>query len=107
MPDFLDLKDISNRIKSDFGDNSEYAEKILLEAINNTDYLNHPRILRCILFLADGDLEKLKKNIDVAIYDPRDVMFWAEYTKPGENQTPKRIRDFNKSFEFCEFDVTE
>jgi len=91
----LDLIDIQHRISSDFGDKSAEANNILKDSIIKTDYLNHPRIIRCILFLAKGDIESLKKNIDTAVYDPRDVMFWAEYTNL-DAKNPKRIRNFNK-----------
>lgn len=107
MPNFLDLEDISKRIISDFGDNSAHAHKILREAITQTDYLNQPRILRCILFLAKGNIDSLKKSVDAALQDPRDIMLWAEYIDLGDNQKPKRVRDFNKSFEFCEWNVKE
>ena len=94
MTSQLDLIDIQQRISNDFKDKSNEANSILKKSILKTVYLDHPRIIRCIVFLANGDIESLKKHINAAIYDPRDVMFWAEYqTLEGEN--PKRVRDFN------------
>ena len=100
-------KDIRNKIESDFGDNASDVFRILDEAVSKADYLNHNRIIRCILFLAEKDIDKLKKNIQAANYDPRDVMLWAEYFNKGQEQQPKRIRDFNKTFDECETNVKE
>ena len=94
--------DIRYKIELDFGDKASDVCKILDEAISRTDYLNSNRIIRCILFLAGKNIDNLKKNIQTAEYDPRDVMFWAEYTNRGQGQTPTRIRDFNKTFEESE-----
>ena len=100
-------KDIDDKIKLDFGDKASVVIRIFEEAISQADHLNHSRIVRCILFLAEKDIDRLKKNIQVAIYDPRDVMFWAEYSNSVEGEKPKRIRDFNKTFEECENEVKE
>jgi hypothetical protein len=100
-------KDIRDKIESDFGDKANDVFKIFNEAISKTDYLNHDRIIRCILFLAEKDIEKVKKNIQNAEYDPRDIMLWAEYSNRGGQQKPKRIRDFNKTFDESETDVKE
>ncbi len=103
----ISTKDIHERIESDFGDKASEVIRILDDAILKADYLNHNRIIRCILFLADKDIEKLKRNIDTATYDPRDVMLWAEYTNQGQGANIKRIRDFNKSFDLADKDVEE
>ena len=100
-------KDIDDKIKLDFGDKASDVLRIFEEAISQAGYLNHNRIIRCILFLARKDIVKLKKNIQVAVDDPRDVMLWAEYTNLGQDENPKRIRDFNKTFDECENDVKE
>ena len=99
-------EDISKRIKSDFNDRSDKANKVLKDALSKIDYLNNDRIVRCIIFLANGDLNSLKKHIETAIYDTRDVMLWAEYTNIDKVK-PKRVRDFNKTFEKCTEDVRE
>jgi hypothetical protein len=100
-------KDIIDKIEVDFGDQASAVFRIIDEAISKADYLNHNRIIRCILFLAEKDIDKLKSNIEAASYDPRDVMLWAEYLNNGQEQHPKRIRDFNKTFDECETDVNE
>jgi hypothetical protein len=67
-------EDIIAKIKADFGNNSDKALIILKDAINKTDYLKSDRIIRCILFLAKGNLIELNKNIETATFDTRDVM---------------------------------
>jgi hypothetical protein len=103
----IGTKDIHERIESDFGDNASEVIGLFDDAISKADYLNNNRIIRCILFLSDRDIEKLKKNIDTATYDPRDVMLWAEYSNKGQGPSIKRIRDFNKTFDLVDTDVKE
>jgi len=100
-------KDIGDRIKSDFGDKAADIFTIFDEGIAKAEYINHDRIIRCILFLAEKDVDKLKKMVETAIQDPRDVMYWAEYKETGRQFHPKRIRDFNKTFDKCESNVRE
>lgn len=94
--------DILNKIRSDFGEGAEEAYRILDEAIANCEYLNHDRIIRCVLFLAEKSLEGLKQRINVAMEDTRDVILWAEYTNLEDGKEPKRIRNFNNPFESSE-----
>ena len=100
-------EDIIQKIRSDFKDSSGKAIELLQENISRKEYLKTDRVIRCILYLASGDLAKLKEYIEVAIYDTRDVMYWAEYINRDPGQKPRRIRDFNKTFTNCENDVRE
>jgi hypothetical protein len=100
-------EDIIARIKADFGNNSDKALIMLKDATNKTDYLKTDRIIRCILFLAKGNLIELNKNIETATFDTRDVMLWAEYEKLNGDLNYKRLRDFNKTFEECSINVKE
>ena len=99
--------DINARINADFGENANKATAILIDAIKKVDYLKTDRIIRCIIFLAQGNLTELKKHIETATFDPRDVILWAEYEGLKENEKPKHIRDFNKNFEECTNNVKE
>ena len=65
--------DILKQIELDFNDSADKAIEILSEAISKTDYLKTDRVIRCIIFLAKGDIENLRKFIDNAIFDTRDV----------------------------------
>jgi len=107
--DLIETPDIKERIYADFGDKSEVVVKALRTAITKHDYINQSRILRCILYLANKNFEALTKYIEQAIWDPRDVMFGAEYInrEQGFEGNPRRVRDFNKTFQNCENDVHE
>ncbi len=50
------------------------------------------RELRCALFLGEGDLDKLKRAIDLGKLDYRDLILNAEYETPGY----RRVRDFTE-----------
>ena len=91
--------DINERIKSDFGCQEPEVLEIFSDAFSKAEYLNHNRIIRCVIFLADGSIDSLKKYIEKAIYDPRDVMLWSEYENQRQDEHPKRVRDFNKPFD--------
>ncbi|MDF0718259.1 hypothetical protein PY092_19005 [Muricauda sp. 334s03] len=95
-------EDIQQRIKLDFKDSAGKAIELLSNAISETDYLKTDRVIRCIIFLAHGDINNLEKYIDNAVFDTRDVMLWAEYEKLEGELNFKRIRDFNKTFEKCQ-----
>ncbi len=86
-------KDIIDKIKSDFSGKEEFVFDLLKNAISKYDYLKTPRIIRCIIFLANKSVSELKINIERASFDPRDVMLYAEYI-----EEKKRVRDFNNSF---------
>lgn len=91
--------DIIAKINSEFGENSNKAMTILIDAINKVDYLKTDRVIRCIIFLAKGNLIDLNKYIETATFDTRDVILWAEYEKLGGGLNYKRLRDFNKTFD--------
>lgn len=91
--------DIINRIYTDFGKESNNAFEILQRAIEKTDDLNSDRIIRCVIFLAKGNIDELHKYIKAATVDPRDIMLWAEYEASNGSADHKRLRDFDKTFE--------
>ena len=53
------------------------------------------RIYRSIVFLAEGDIEKLKYYISLYFKDYRDLLWYAEYDK---NNPEVQKYDFNQSF---------
>ncbi len=100
-------EDIKEKIAADFGESSKQAFDVLKNAIEKTEYLKTDRVIRCIIFLSKGNIEDLKKYIDAATFDTRDVMLWAEYEKLNGDLNYKRRRDFNKTFEESTNDVKE
>lgn len=99
--------DINGRIHTDFGENANKATTMLIDAIKKVDYLKTDRVIRCIIFLAKGNLTDLHEYIEKATFDTRDVMLWAEYEGLKESENPKRVRDFNKTFDECLSNVKE
>lgn len=97
-------EDILHKIQADFGERSQAAIELLQLGSSQAEHILSNRIIRCIIHLSNGSLQDLAHYIQTATEDPRDVMLWAEYeNEPTEN--PKRIRDFNKTFE--EQDINE
>ncbi|WP_445725609.1 hypothetical protein [Flavobacterium sp.] len=99
--------DIKARIQTDFGENANKATTILIDAINKVEYLKTDRVIRCIIFLAKGNLTDLSKYIESATFDTRDIMLWAEYEKLSGDLNYKRQRDFNKTFQECSINIIE
>ena len=91
-------KDITAKIKTDFQENSNKALTLLEEALNDEEALKPSRIIRCIIFLAEGTISGLKNSIAMAKLDPRDVMMCAEYEYDPVANNDSRIRDFSKIF---------
>ena len=99
--------DIIVRINTDFGESANKATTMLIDAIAKVDYLKTDRVIRCIIFLAKGNLTDLSKYIETAAFDTRDVMHWAEYEKLNGDLNFRRLRDFNKTFAECSNHVKE
>lgn len=38
-----------------------------------------PRVVRCVLHLGNGDVDRVAHYVAAALGDPRDVIWWAEY----------------------------
>jgi hypothetical protein len=105
--DLINIPDIREKIKSDFGAQAEEVFALISAAVGGGRELNNPRLIRCIIFLADKNIKKLKVCLDSAKTDPRDIIMWAEYIQSGPGDQTKRVRDFSKTFELSETDVRE
>lgn len=88
-------EDVVIHINEEFGSLAESA----IHFLHNQPEPNHEshRVLRCIVFLAEGKIDLLEKLVDSANADYRDVIFWAEYIN-HKKANPDRIRNFNKLF---------
>ncbi len=52
------------------------------------------RVLRAVLTLSEGDLDRLRHYAEVADTDPRDVLYWAETPRQSdEPRTCEEVRD--------------
>jgi hypothetical protein len=59
-----------------------FAEDQLVAVFAALDRYTGPepeRVQRAILTLSGGDVGKLSHNVEVALQDYRDVLYWAEY----------------------------
>ena len=85
--------DIYQKIERDFGDDLKLAiEQVeILDA--RTKGLIGNRLLRAMVFLSKGSIDRFKQVIELGRIDYRDVLWQAEYDC-GEEQ----LYDFNKTF---------
>jgi hypothetical protein len=85
--------DIYQKIERDFGGDLNLAiEQIeILDACSKG--LIGDRMLRAMVFLSNGNIERFKQVIELGRTDYRDVLWQAEYDC-GEEQ----LYDFNKTF---------
>tara|TARA_R110000868_G_scaffold242255_3_gene497794 strand:- start:446 stop:733 length:288 start_codon:yes stop_codon:yes gene_type:complete len=84
--------DIVSKIEADFEDPQEVFETLeALESMNRGPISD--RMCRSIVFLVNGDRDKLHHYIDLAFLDPRDLLWQAEYEDPEIKKY-----DFSKSF---------
>ena len=56
-----------------------------------------PRVQLAILALAEGDMDDVRKLVQVAREDYRDVLYWAEY--PEESDTGVSRQDMARRYE--------
>ena len=66
---------------------------VLADFVGQNKELSSDRIVSCIVFVANGDLNRLEKAIDLAGEDYRDLIVWAEYDEKNE-----RVRDLTNPF---------
>lgn len=101
-------EDIRQKVKAEFKEKNKI--KMVFQLLSDFgkdwhfDYEND-RILRCILFQTDGNLDTLKANIETANVDWRDIILQAEYEHNEEIDELKRLYNFERPF--AEATVTE
>lgn len=86
-------EDILAKAAADFAHEPSDRILALLEAYKGAD---RARVIRCVLHLASGDIDRLHHLMGTAQRDSRDVIYWAEYDR-GD----KRIHDFNQPFQIA------
>ena len=84
-------EDIVAKIRRDFPESDAPS---ILEMLSEVESEKHfgERILRCIVFDAEGSFEKFARAVEVARVDWRDLISHVEY------DGSLRARDFNKPF---------
>jgi uncharacterized protein YbaA (DUF1428 family) len=88
-------RDIWGKVNKDFETPEEaaLALSVLADFVDQNKELSSDRIVRCIVFVANGDLNRLEKAIDLAREDYRDLIVWAEYDEKNQ-----RVRDLSNPF---------
>lgn len=81
--------DIERRVAADFTHADRVAALDVLTLLAGEPGGGDPRVLRCVVVLADGDVTRLTHYADAARLDPRDVIYWAEY-----DAADALVRDF-------------
>lgn len=84
-------EDIHAKIARDFKRNAAAASE-MIEA-HLIDDPTGDRVLRCVLFVASGNLSELEQCLKLAQLDYRDMIVAAEY-----DEHMKQVRDFNNPF---------
>ncbi|MBT8447160.1 MAG: hypothetical protein KJO38_08435 [Gammaproteobacteria bacterium] len=82
--------DILKRIEADYGAAALEQVAAMLGGYSGNEA---DRVRRCIMYLADGDIEALKTNLATARQDYRDIILFAEY-----DHADIRVRNFDNVF---------
>lgn len=70
-----------------------YFDDAFFILYNMNKIIKNFRVIRCVLHLANGNLNDLEYFIKQALIDWRDIIYWDEYDK-----SDVKIRDFEKPF---------
>ncbi len=87
--------DVTQKVRTEFRESNKKREafKLLSDFYRNWDDDANFRLARCLLFETNGDIEKLKININLANSDPRDIIIQAEY-----DHEMNWLRNYNRPF---------
>jgi hypothetical protein len=77
--------DIKRIIERDFPKNERDRVIKTLNRYKSESEKGANRVHAAILKISDGSVEKVEKNVEVAIIDYRDVLSWAEYPSYSKN----------------------
>ncbi len=88
--------DIITKVRHDSSEEHAITILQLLKDYHQQHPDNSARILRCIVFLAQGSFEKFAESVSLAQLDWRDLIVSAEYD--GWSGEECRIRNFNEPF---------
>ena len=88
-------RDIWGKVNKDFETPEEaaLALSVVADFVEQNRELSSDRIVRCLVFLADGDLDRLEEALDLAKKNHRDLLVRAEY-----NEKNDRVRDLTQPF---------
>ncbi|MEO1448678.1 MAG: hypothetical protein AAFV07_04075, partial [Bacteroidota bacterium] len=87
--------DIQQKVTAEFGEQNVIREvyRLLSDFYRTQDEDTHFKYARCLLFKTDGNLDKLKAHIKLALKDTRDIVAQAEF-----DSAMNWVRNFNRPF---------
>lgn len=89
-------EDIIAKVRKDFSEDDRIPILQMLSEYQQQHPGQPARILRCIIFVADGSFEKFADAVALAKLDWRDLIVSAEYDiRSGEQH---HVRNFNSPF---------
>ena len=87
--------DIRRRIAGDFGPADASALLVDIEARRAASpAIFSDRVIRCVIYVANGDLQTAGRAVSLALNDLRDLIVWAEY----DNKFDEQLRDLSAPF---------
>ena len=92
--------DIGDHIRKVFPHDYNEVTQAIETFIQDQDYMVHerPRIVRCILYLAQSEKRPISQVLVSVRGDLRDAILWAEYEGLKSGETLRQVRDFTKPF---------
>ncbi|MDB6121444.1 MAG: hypothetical protein JWQ71_437 [Pedosphaera sp.] len=89
-------EDIIAKVRRDFSEDEEAPILQMLSEYQQRHPEQPARILRCIVFLADGSFNEFAEAIKLAQLDWRDLIVSAEYDSGSGEE--RHVRNFNSPF---------
>jgi hypothetical protein len=88
-------KDITQKIRTDFKEPNKIREvfKLLSDYYRDWDDDVNFRLVRCMLYESNGEIEKIQENVRIAKTDWRNIIVYVEY----DNEM-NWLRNFNRPF---------
>jgi hypothetical protein len=83
--------DVAERLRADYPNEQLVTLQALL---GEYDGKERARVVRSVVHLAEGSIDRLLHFIGCATTDYRDVIYWAEY-----DLSDQRVRDFDQPFD--------
>ncbi len=89
-------EDIIAKVRRDFSEDEEITILQMLSEYQQQHPDHSARILRCIVFIAQGSFDKFAEAVKLAQLDWRDLIVSAEYD--GWSGEEHHVRNFNSPF---------
>ncbi|MCB9043635.1 MAG: hypothetical protein R2798_12050 [Chitinophagales bacterium] len=72
------MEEMENEIRKSFGKSSDEVIRKFKDYSNGDEWVSHEKVLKAILKLSQGNIEKVDKYLKMARLDPRDVVMIAD-----------------------------